>query len=112
MPEQNHVDTQHDEDAAHLASLGYNYDTTFKREMGFWGNVSLGFTYLSPIAGVYAMFAFSFMSAGPPMAWALVIALVGQFSWHSSLAKWSQITLSLAVSTRGHADFGAGSGPG
>ncbi len=79
MPEQNHVDTQHDEDAAHLASLGYNYDTTFKREMGFWGNVSLGFTYLSPIAGVYAMFAFSFMSAGPPMAWALVIALVGQF---------------------------------
>ena len=70
---------QHDEDAAHLASLGYSYDTTFKREMSFWGNVSLGFTYLSPIAGIYAMFAFSFMSAGPPMAWALTIALVGQF---------------------------------
>ncbi len=68
-----------DEDAQHLASLGYSYDTTFKREMGFWGNVSLGFTYLSPIAGIYAMFAFSFMSAGPPMAWALTIALVGQF---------------------------------
>lgn len=73
------VDHHHDEDAAHLASLGYTYDTTFKREMGFWGNVSLGFTYLSPIAGVYAMFAFSFMAAGPPMAWALVIALIGQF---------------------------------
>lgn len=69
----------HDEDAAHLRSLGYEYDTTFKREMSFWGNVSLGFTYLSPIAGIYAMFAFSFMAAGPPMAWALVIALVGQF---------------------------------
>lgn len=73
------VDHHHDEDAAHLASLGYTYDTTFKREMGFWGNVSRGFTYLSPIAGVYAMFAFSFMAAGPPMAWALVIALIGQF---------------------------------
>lgn len=69
----------HDEDAAHLASLGYDYDTTFKREMSFWGNVSLGFTYLSPIAGVYSMFAISLSAAGPPMAWALVIALVGQF---------------------------------
>lgn len=70
---------EHDEDAAHLASLGYSYDTTFKREMSFWGNVSLGFTYLSPIAGVYSMFAISLGTAGPPMAWALVIALVGQF---------------------------------
>jgi amino acid transporter len=70
---------EHDEDAAHLASLGYSYDTTFKREMSFWGNVSLGFTYLSPIAGVFSMFAISLGQAGPPMAWALVIALVGQF---------------------------------
>ena len=62
-----------------MASLGYSYDTTFKREMSFWGNVSLGFTYLSPIAGVYSMFAISLGTAGPPMAWALVIALVGQF---------------------------------
>lgn len=69
----------HDEDAAHLASLGYSYDTTFKREMSFWGNVSLGFTYLSPIAGVYSMFAISLGTAGPPMAWAMVIALIGQF---------------------------------
>ena len=73
------VGHEHDEDAAHLASLGYSYDTTFKREMSFWGNVSLGFTYLSPIAGVYSMFAISLGQAGPPMAWALVIALVGQF---------------------------------
>ncbi|MDJ1372510.1 MULTISPECIES: APC family permease [Microbacteriaceae] len=70
---------EHDEDAAHLASLGYSYDTTFKRDMTFWGNVSLGFTYLSPIAGVYSMFAISLGTAGPPMAWAVVIALVGQF---------------------------------
>lgn len=68
-----------DEDAAHLESLGYKYDKTFRREMSFWGNVALGFTYLSPIVGVYAMFAFSLGMAGPPMVWALVIALVGQF---------------------------------
>jgi len=47
--------------------------------MTFWGNVSLGFTYLSPIAGVYSMFAISLGQAGPPMAWAVVIALIGQF---------------------------------
>ncbi|HUH54092.1 MAG TPA: amino acid permease, partial [Microbacteriaceae bacterium] len=70
---------EHDEDAAHLTSLGYSYDKTFKREMTFWGNVSLGFTYLSPMVGVYSMFAISLAEAGPPMAWALVIALIGQF---------------------------------
>lgn len=79
MENQSTPTVEHDEDAAHLASLGYSYDTTFKREMSFWGNVSLGFTYLSPIAGVYSMFAISLGTAGPPMAWALVIALVGQF---------------------------------
>lgn len=69
---------EHDEDAAHLASLGYSYDQSFKREMTFWGNVSLGFTYLSPIVGVYSMFALALATAGPPMVWSLVIALVGQ----------------------------------
>ena len=76
---QQNQEVEHDEDAAHLVSLGYTYDTTFKRDMTFWGNVSLGFTYLSPIAGVYSMFALSLSAAGPPMAWAMVIALVGQF---------------------------------
>lgn len=76
---QTNIQVEHDEDAAHLESLGYKYDTTFKRDMTFWGNVSLGFTYLSPIAGVYSMFALSLGTAGPPMAWAMVIALVGQF---------------------------------
>lgn len=69
---------EHDEDAAHLASLGYNYDQSFKREMTFWGNVALGFTYLSPIVGVYSVFALSLGTAGPPMVWSLVIAFVGQ----------------------------------
>ncbi len=71
--------TQIDTDAAQLAELGYTYETTFKRDMTFWGNVSLGFTYLSPIAGIYSMFAISLGAAGPPMAWALLIALIGQF---------------------------------
>jgi len=67
-----------DEDAEHLASLGYSYEKQFKREMSFWGNVSLGFTYLSPVVGIYSLFAISLGLAGPPMFWSLVIVGVGQ----------------------------------
>ncbi len=66
-----------DEDAAQLAALGYTSE--FKREMGLWGNVSLGFTYLSPVVGVYTLFAASFMTGGPPMVWAFPIVALGQF---------------------------------
>ena len=71
------VDHHHDdEDAAHLASLGYTSE--FRRDMSAWANFSLGFTYLSPVAGVYTVFAFALMMAGPPMIWTLVLAGVGQ----------------------------------
>lgn len=72
------ADVDVDDDAQHLASLGYSYDTEFKREMTFWGNVSLGFTYLSPVVAVYSLFAASLGVAGPPMFWSLVIVGVGQ----------------------------------
>ncbi|HEY9495877.1 MAG TPA: amino acid permease [Intrasporangium sp.] len=67
--------TTHDEDA-HLASLGYTSD--FKRDMSFWGNFSLGFTYLSPVVGVYSLFAFAVATGGPASIWAVVIAALGQ----------------------------------
>lgn len=67
-----------DDDAQHLASLGYSYERQFKREMTFWGNVSLGFTYLSPVVAIYSLFAASLSVAGPPMFWSLVIVGVGQ----------------------------------
>jgi amino acid transporter len=67
-----------DDDAQHLASLGYSYERQFKREMTFWGNVSLGFTYLSPVVAVYSLFAASLSVAGPPMFWSLVIVGIGQ----------------------------------
>lgn len=66
----------HDEDDAHLASLGYTSD--FKRDMNLWGNFSLGFTYLSPVVGIYSLFAFALATGGPPMIWAVVIAGLGQ----------------------------------
>ncbi len=67
---------EHPGDDEHLASLGITSE--FKREMSFWGNFSLGFTYLSPVVGVYSLFAFALATGGPPMIWAVVIAAVGQ----------------------------------
>lgn len=64
------------DDDAHLASLGYTSE--FKRDMSLWANFSLGFTYLSPVVGIYTLFAFALATAGPPMIWSLLIVGVGQ----------------------------------
>lgn len=66
----------HDTDAAHLKLLGY--ESEFKRDMSPWANFSLGFTYLSPVVGIYSLFAVSLMAGGPPMIWSLLIVGVGQ----------------------------------
>jgi amino acid transporter len=66
----------HDEDAARLAALGYTSE--FDREMSLRANFALGFTYLSPVVGTYALFAFALAEAGPPMIWSYVIVGLGQ----------------------------------
>jgi amino acid transporter len=66
----------HTDDEAHLAALGYTSE--FKRDMSLWANFSLGFTYLSPVVGIYTLFAFALASGGPPMIWSLLIVGVGQ----------------------------------
>src|SRR3954462_116741 len=64
------------DDAAQLAELGY--ESRFERRMGLWENFALGFTYLSPVVGVYSTFAIAFVAGGPPMIWSIVIAGLGQ----------------------------------
>ncbi|BAN50695.1 APC family permease [Metapseudomonas resinovorans] len=71
-----HVNTPLDADAERLASLGYKSE--FRRDMSLWANFALGFTYLSPVVGIYTLFATSLALGGPPMIWALLIAGVGQ----------------------------------
>lgn len=63
-------------DARQLAALGYK--SRFDRSMSLWENFALGFTYLSPVVGVYSVFAFGLAAGGPPMIWAYVIAGCGQ----------------------------------
>ena len=57
--------TTRDADAEQLESLGLG--SGFERTMSFWENFSLGFTYLSPVVGVYSVFAMA-LKAGQPAA--------------------------------------------
>ncbi|WP_241973414.1 APC family permease [Cryobacterium sp. TMT2-15-1] len=63
-------------DAEHLKALGY--EDTFHRSMSLWGNFALGFTYLSPLVGVYSLFALALSTGGPPAIFWLVIVGTGQ----------------------------------
>lgn len=64
-------------DHEHLQVLGYA--SQFRREMSPWANFALGFTYLSPVVGIYTLFGITLAIAGPPMFWWLVIVGIGQF---------------------------------
>jgi amino acid transporter len=64
------------DDAARLAELGY--ESHFERRMGLLENFALGFTYLSPVVGIYSVFALGFVAGGPPMIWSIVICGIGQ----------------------------------
>jgi amino acid transporter len=70
------VDTK-DADATQLAALGYT--AKFDRKMSLWENFALGFTYLSPVVGVYSVFDLGLSTGGPPMFWSYFLAGAGQF---------------------------------
>src|SRR5215469_3753927 len=65
-----------DDDARQLEALGYA--SKFDRSMTKWENFSLGFTYLSPVVGVYSVFAMALTTGGPPMWWSYLLVGVGQ----------------------------------
>src|SRR5262249_41855503 len=65
-----------DSDARQLEQLGYV--SHFDRTMSKWENFSLGFTYLSPVVGVYTIFATAIVAGGPPMWWTYLLVGLGQ----------------------------------
>jgi amino acid transporter len=75
MPE-NPSTSDHLADGEHLAVLGY--EDSFNRSMSLWANFALGFTYLSPLVGVYSLFALAVSTGGPPSIFWLVIVGAGQ----------------------------------
>jgi amino acid transporter len=70
------ADEQEARDAAQLAELGYKQQLT--RAVGLWQNFTVGFTYLSPIAGVFPLFAFGLATAGASFFWSIPVVLLGQ----------------------------------
>jgi amino acid transporter len=48
------------------------------RSIGLIGNLALGFTYLSPLVGIFSLFVFGLTTAGPTAMWWLPIIAAGQ----------------------------------
>ena len=63
-------------DDEHLSVLGY--EGKFDRSMSLWANFALGFTYLSPLVGVYSLFAVALSTGGH--------LVVGSNMWNERLA--------------------------
>lgn len=69
-------DDQDTADAAQLAALGYSQRLT--RALGLWSNFAVGFTYLSPLVGVYSVFDYGLATGGPAFFWTIPVVLLGQ----------------------------------
>jgi amino acid transporter len=67
------TDPNHED--ARLRELGYQ--PQFDRALGLFGDFSLGYSYMSPIAGFYALFGYALTSAGPSFFWTMPIVLIG-----------------------------------
>jgi amino acid transporter len=63
-------------DDEELRKLGYQ--PSFERSMSLWENFALGFTYLSPVVGVYTLFSISLAAGGAPFFWSYLIVGAGQ----------------------------------
>src|SRR4051812_5903780 len=70
--------TPHDatSDEAVLESFGYKQE--LRRSLSLWTNFAVGFAYISPVVGLYAIIALATFAAGPAWFWALPIVLAGQ----------------------------------
>lgn len=65
-----------DDDVRYLEHLGYKQQLS--RVMGIWSNFALGFTYLSPVVGIYSLFAYALATGGGAAFWAIPIVVAGQ----------------------------------
>ncbi len=64
-----------DQDDARLESLGYQ--PQLHRVLGLFSNFAVAFTYLSPMVGIYSLFALGLGSGGPVYLWLNWIPVIG-----------------------------------
>jgi amino acid transporter len=62
-------------DDARLESLGYK--PQLNRVLGLFSNFSVGFTYLSPMVGIYSLFLLGLGTGGPAYIWLNFIPIIG-----------------------------------
>lgn len=63
------------EEDQRLKELGYK--PQFQRVLGLFGDFSLGYSYMSPLAGFYALFGYAMTTAGPSFFWTMPVVLAG-----------------------------------
>jgi amino acid transporter len=64
------------QDREHLERFGYKQDLS--RVLHFFSNFAVGFTYLSPVVGIYSLFAYGLATGGPAFFWSIPIVVFGQ----------------------------------
>src|SRR4051794_17964846 len=62
-------------DDARLANLGYQ--PQLSRVLGLFANFAVAFTYLSPMVGIYSLFAIGLGMGGPAYLWLMFIPVIG-----------------------------------
>jgi amino acid transporter len=67
--------TSASDDDARLQSLGYT--PQLNRVLGLFSNFSVGFTYLSPMVGIYSLFLYGLVAGGPAYIWLNFIPIAG-----------------------------------
>ncbi|HXY29033.1 MAG TPA: amino acid permease [Acidimicrobiales bacterium] len=65
-----------DADSRHLATLGYKQE--LRRVLGLFENFAVAFCYLSPMVGIYSLFALGLGTAGPAYLWLMPVVVLGQ----------------------------------
>ncbi len=67
----------HVHDEHQLAEMGYRQQLS--RVVGIWQNFTVGFTYLSPVVGVYPLLAYAIATSGGVFFWSIPLVVLGQF---------------------------------
>ena len=63
-------------ESEHLESFGYRQE--LRRSLSFFSNFGVAFTYLSPVVGIYSLFALGIGTGGPRYIWTIPVVVAGQ----------------------------------
>lgn len=64
------------DDVADLAGLGYKQE--LKRNLNFFSNFAISFSFISATTGIFSLFGFGLTTGGPAFIWSWPIVFIGQ----------------------------------